>query len=90
EAGADINARDTRFGATPAGWAIEYLRQRGALLAIEIEDAARAIGEGNVPLTRLYLRRFPALRAAATADGTPLRLQARSSGNPELARLFEE
>jgi hypothetical protein len=28
EAGADINARDTRFNATPAGWVIEYLRER--------------------------------------------------------------
>ena len=28
--GADINARDTEFGATPAGWAIEYLREMGA------------------------------------------------------------
>ena len=26
EMGADINARDDRFGATPRGWAIEYLR----------------------------------------------------------------
>lgn len=33
DAGADLNARDLRFGATPVGWAIEYLRERGALLA---------------------------------------------------------
>jgi len=26
ERGADINATDSRFGANPAGWAIEYLR----------------------------------------------------------------
>src|SRR5437667_352617 len=26
ESGADINARDDRFNATPTGWAIEYLR----------------------------------------------------------------
>jgi ankyrin repeat protein len=29
--GADINSRDGRFGATPAGWAIEYLRERDGL-----------------------------------------------------------
>jgi ankyrin repeat protein len=27
--GADINARDGQFGATPAGWAIEYLPRTG-------------------------------------------------------------
>lgn len=26
ERAADINSTDTQFGATPAGWAIEYLR----------------------------------------------------------------
>ena len=25
--GADVNATDSRFGATPTGWAIEYLRK---------------------------------------------------------------
>jgi hypothetical protein len=30
ENGAAINARDDRFGATPTGWAIEYLRGLGA------------------------------------------------------------
>jgi hypothetical protein len=34
ESAADINARDDRFDATPAGWAIEYLRGLGGLLAI--------------------------------------------------------
>ena len=28
ERGADINGTDSQFGATPAGWAIEYLRER--------------------------------------------------------------
>jgi ankyrin repeat protein len=31
--GADINARDDRFDATPTGWAIEYVRELGGLLA---------------------------------------------------------
>jgi ankyrin repeat protein len=33
--GADINARDSRFNAAPVGWAIEDLREKGGLLAIE-------------------------------------------------------
>src|SRR5579863_6636441 len=32
--GADVNARDDRFRATPSGWAIEYLREMGGLLGI--------------------------------------------------------
>jgi ankyrin repeat protein len=38
ECGADINVRDDEFGATPAGWAIKYLRELGGHLAIELED----------------------------------------------------
>src|SRR4051812_17321242 len=41
--GANINQRDAEFGATPAGWAIEYLRELGGQLAIELEDLAYAI-----------------------------------------------
>ena len=32
EHGADINARDSRYQATPTGWAIEYLREMGGFL----------------------------------------------------------
>src|SRR5919107_1372114 len=49
-AGAELNARDATHGATPAGWAIHYLRERGALLAIEVEDALFAIRRGGVEL----------------------------------------
>jgi hypothetical protein len=45
-AGADVNARDGRYGATPAGWAVHTMRERGGLLAIEIEDVQFAISEG--------------------------------------------
>src|SRR5438874_12965766 len=58
DAGADINARDLRFGATPAGWAIEYLRERGGLLGIEIDDAGQAIANGDVLFLDRYLSRF--------------------------------
>jgi hypothetical protein len=64
DAGADINARDARFDATPTGWAIEYLRQRGGLLAIEIEDALRAVANGDSDLVQRYVSRFPTLRDA--------------------------
>ena len=38
EAGADINATDAQFHATPAGWAIEYLREMGGFLGVELSD----------------------------------------------------
>ena len=86
-AGADMNARDRSFDATPAGWAIEYLRQRGALLATEIEDAKRAIVNRDADVVRRYLGRLPALRDAVAADGIDLKEHARRS-DPQIARLF--
>ncbi len=64
--GADINATDSQFGATPAGWAIEYLREMGGFLAIELDDFAHAIRRGDVEWVRRFLHRIPALRAAVT------------------------
>lgn len=88
DAGADINARDSRFGATPAGWAIEYLRRRGALLGIEIADAADAIARGDKHLIERYLTRFPSLRDAVDRDGTPLKEHALRCGNDAIVSLF--
>ncbi len=88
DAGADINARDGRFDATPTGWAIEYLRQRGGMLAIEIEDTAYAISRGDADLVRRYVARAPTLRDAVDKSGTPLRVRAEASGNREIGRLF--
>jgi ankyrin repeat protein len=87
--GADVNARDGRFGATPAGWAIEYLREMGGLLAIEIDDVIFAIRENDVRWLRRFLTRLPALARARDADGKPLSQYAAESGNEEIARLFE-
>ena len=86
--GADVNARDNKFGATPAGWAIEYLREVGGLLGIELEDFAHAIRRGEVEWARRFLRRFPALRTASDSHGKPFQLLARESGNQEIADLF--
>ena len=60
-AGADINARDGRFGATPAGWAIEYLRERGALLGTEISDVEHALARGDTHWVDRFVTRLPAL-----------------------------
>ena len=59
DAGADINARDKTHGATPAGWAIHYLRERGALLAIEIEDVRFAVERGDVAWVERLVARHP-------------------------------
>ena len=59
DAGADINARDKIHGATPAGWAIHYLRERGALLAIEIDDLRFALERGDGAWVDRMVARHP-------------------------------
>jgi ankyrin repeat protein len=86
--GADVNVRDNRFGATPTGWAIEYLREVGGLLGIEMEDFGHAIRRGEVEWVTRFLRRFPALRTASDSHGKPFQLLAHESGNQEIADLF--
>ena len=86
--GADINATDSQFGATPTGWAIEYLREMGGFLAIELNDLAHAIRRGDVEWVTRFLHRFPALREASDTQGKPFKLLAEQSGNQEIAKLF--
>jgi ankyrin repeat protein len=88
ERGADINSTDTTFHATPAGWAIEYLREMGGQLAIELDDLAWAIELKDAHWVARFLKRFPSLRDASDTKGTPFRKLARESGDPEIARLF--
>ena len=88
ERGADVNARDAKFNATPAGWAIEYLREKGALLGIEMNDFAYAIRRGDVEWATRFLHRFPSLREAADSDGKPFKALAEECGNPEIVKLF--
>jgi len=86
--GADVNSTDSQFGATPAGWAIEYLRELGGYLAIELDDLAYAIQIRDTRWVARFLKRFPALRQASDPKGTPFQRLARESGDPEIARLF--
>jgi ankyrin repeat protein len=89
ECGADINVTDSEYGATPAGWAIEYLREMGGFLAIELDDFAFAIGTGDVAWVKRFLARFPGLRGARDSHGKSFRMLVGESGNPEIVRLFE-
>lgn len=86
--GADINATDGEFGATPAGWAIEYLREMGGFLGIELDDVAYAIRQGHADWVTRFLHRFPALRGARDSQGRAFKLLAQESGNQEIAQLF--
>jgi hypothetical protein len=86
--GADVNARDGKFGATPAGWAIEYLREMGGFLGIELADFEFAIQKGDVEWVRRWVERFPALREARDGEGRLLRELARELGNEEILGLF--
>ncbi len=89
ERGADINSTDDQFGATPAGWAIEYLREMGGHLAIELDDLAYAIRNGDTHWVSRFLKRFPALRHAKDTRGIPFQKLAQESGNREIMALFE-
>ncbi len=87
--GADINARDKKYNATPTGWAIEYLRELGGLLTIELSDFAYAIQRGDVDWSSRFLSRFPRLREASDIQGTPFKQLAVESRNPAILSLFE-
>jgi ankyrin repeat protein len=89
EHGADINNRDGQFGATPAGWAIEYLRELGGHLTFELDDLAFAIEERDIRWVRRFLSRFPALRDAADTKGKTFRFLAMESGDPAIIDLFD-
>lgn len=86
--GADINARDDKFNATPTGWAIEYLREMGGLLGVELNDFAHAIRRGDVEWATRFAKRFPALRNGRDIDGKTLKQLAQEAGNAEIADLF--
>jgi ankyrin repeat protein len=88
ERGANINSTDSQFGATPTGWAIEYLREMKGFLGIELSDLAYAIQMGDTRWVARFLQRFPSLREMSDTNGTPFRQLARSSGNKEIAKLF--
>ena len=88
DAGADINTTDAQFGATPAGWAIEYLREMGGFLAIELSDFAWAIENGHAEWVARLLKRFPLLWDARDAEGRPFRDLAERSANAEIRSLF--
>ena len=86
--GADINSLDSQFGATPTGWAIEYLRERGGYLAIELQDLAYAIELGDARWVARFLERFPTLRQGRDINGKPFRQLAEELGNREVRALF--
>jgi len=88
-AGADVNARDDRHGATPAGWAVHSMRERGGLLSIEIEDVRYAIEREEVDWVERLVTRHPALVDAVDRNGTPLREHALARGNPRIQQLFD-
>jgi hypothetical protein len=90
ERGADINHRDGEFDATPAGWAIEYLRGLGGHLAIELDDLAYAIETHDLKWVTRFLARFPRLRTALYRDQISFRQLASDSSDPEIEKLFTD
>ncbi len=86
--GAVVNSIDSRFGATPAGWAIEYLRELGGYLATDLDDLAYAIRQGDAGWVRRFLERFPDLRRSNDKQGIPFSQLAEESNSQEIRELF--
>lgn len=89
EHGADINSPDGEFGATPAGWAVEYLREMGGHLAMELDDFAYAIKHGDTRWVSRFIERFPGLRRGCDTSGKTFKPHAQDSGSDEIAKFFE-
>jgi hypothetical protein len=87
--GASINCTDSEFGATPAAWAIEYIRELGGMLAFEIDDMVYAVQQQDVRWVARILDRFPTLRTYTDLSGVALQKHAEDSGNAEIIRLFD-
>jgi hypothetical protein len=90
ERGADVNQRDAKFNATPAGWAIEHLRELGGHLSIELDDLAFAIETGDSKWVRRLLTRFPRMRTAVYRDRITFREIAAGFPDPQIAELFDD
>lgn len=88
--GAAINIPDQEFEATPTGWAIEYLRELGGHLAIELEDLHFAIQQADVKWTARFLQRFPGLKEGYYKDGKSFRQLAHETKNPQIIKLFDQ
>lgn len=88
EKGADINSADKEFGATPTGWAIEYLRELGGHLGIELEDLKYAIQHDDTKWVARFLQRFPGLRTANYKDGRSFKELAQETNNESIITLF--
>ena len=72
----------------PSIEAIEYLRERGGYLSIELADLAYAIELGDTRWVARFLERFPELRQGRAPNGMPFRQLAEESGNQEVLALF--
>ena len=90
EKGADINARDTEFIATPAGWAIEYIREMDGFLEIELEDFGCAIERQDVDWVRRFLENFPNLPRVKDRHGSSFQFLSEQSENSEIVKLLAE
>ena len=64
------------------------MRERGALLAVEIDDLAFALERGDEAWVRRLVTRHPALKTACDGQGRPIATYARVRASPILTALF--
>lgn len=89
EAGADLDARDRTFQATPTGWAAQYMRVHGGFLATEIDDVIHAVRTNDVAWARRFLDRHPKIVDARDAEGKTVVEHVRECGSVEMNRLLD-
>ncbi len=68
---------------------IDYLREGGGLLAIEIEDAISTVRENDLRWVQRFLTHLPNLAQARDAQRKALSQHSDESENDKIAPLFE-
>ena len=90
EKGCGYQCAGYEFVATPAGWAIEYIREMDGFLEIELEDFGYAIERQDIDWVRRFLKRFPNLRRVKDRHGRSFQFLAEQSGNLEIVKLLAQ
>ena len=86
--GAEVNAKDWTWNATPKGWAVEYLLEHGALLGVQMDDFILAVKTGQVKWVRRWLQRNQHYARSCDAEGSAIE-HAERSDNQDIIDLIE-
>ena len=86
--GAEVNAVDRKWAATPKGSAVEYLLEHRALLGIQMADFIHAVKTEQVEWVRRWMKRNPHYAKSYDEDGR-VSEHAKATGNAKIIDLIE-